>query len=312
MEIRIKSRYLHTFSEKLKMVRTIQHLISILIIAIHLCSCATSQKAMPTEYRAVKISHELKGRLETVICKSSQPKLSERRMFVYLPENYYSSGESYPVMYLLHGARGTETSWIEKGHILQNVDSLTAAGRVRPMIVVIPNTNQYADDIDFRKSRPKPLGESVMEVNGTVEKLFVNDVVKTVDSLYRTIPAKDGRAIAGLSIGALQSIYISANNPDMFDYVGLFSPMIKPVKRHCHDIGFYRGLKKKQAVQFVDPPKLYWVMTGYWDIFCNSTQLFEKHLRTNGYSHRYYLSGGGHSWKNWENYCNMFMEQLWK
>lgn len=267
---------------------------------------------MPTEYRTVKTVHNLKGTLETVICKSSQSKLSERRMFVYLPEDYYNSDKSYPVMYLLHGARGTEVSWIEKGHLLQNVDSLIATGRVVPMIVVIPNTNQYDNDIDFRKSRPKPLGESVMEVNGTVEKLFVTDVVETVDSLYRTVPSKDGRAIAGLSIGALQSIYISANNPDMFDYVGLFSPMIKPVKHHGPDIAFYRDLKKKQAVQFADAPKLYWIMAGYWDIFCDSTQLFERYLRTKGYSHDYYLSPGGHSWKNWENYCNMFMEQLWR
>lgn len=294
------------------MSRRIQLIISTLILSALVCSCAASRKAIPTEYRELKTGYEGKGILETVICKSSQPELSERRMFVYLPEDYYNSTESYPVMYLLHGARGTEVSWIEKGHLLQNVDSLIASGRARPMIVVIPNTNQYDDDIDFRMSRPKPMGEAVLEVDGTVEKLFINDVVDVVDSLYRTVPNKNGRAIAGLSLGALQAIYISANNPNMFGFVGLFSPMVKPVKHHGPDIEFYRELKKKQTVQFADPPTVYWIMAGYWDIFCDSTQLFERYLRTKGYNHYYYLSPGGHSWKNWENYCNMFMERLWK
>lgn len=290
----------------------IQNILSIAIFSALLCSCAVSRKALPQEYAPLKSGREGKGTLETVICKSSQPGLSERRMFVYLPADYQESGGRYPVLYLLHGARGTEASWIERGHILHNVDSLTAAGKVKPMIVVMPNTNQYDDDRDFRKSRAKPLGESFFEVNGTVEKNFAEDVVGTVDSLYRTIPEKRARAIAGLSVGALQAIFLSANFPDMFSYVGLFSPMIKPVKRYGHDTDFYKDLKKKQAVQFSDPPELYWVMSGVWDIFYESTQQFGFHLKTRGYRHEFYMSGGGHSWKNWEAYCNMFMERLWQ
>lgn len=288
------------------------HISSILVLSVLMCSCAASRKAMPQEYAPLKSVPDWKGTLETVICKSSQPGLGERRMFVYLPENYHESDESYPVMYLLHGARGTEASWIDRGHILHNVDSLTAAGKVKPMIVVMPNTNQYDNDKDFRKSRAKPLGESFFEVNGTVEKNFAEDVVGTVDSLYRTIPEKRGRAIAGLSIGALQAIFLSADFPDMFGYVGLFSPMIKPVKHYGKDMDFYRDLKRKQAIQFADPPELYWVMSGVWDIFYESTQQFEFHLKTRGYRHEFYMSGGGHTWKNWEIYCNMFMEKLWR
>ena len=267
---------------------------------------------IPTEYAPVKTEYVCRGTLETVICGSSQSGLSERRMLVYLPENYACSRESYPVLYLLHGARGSETAWIERGDLLHSIDSLTAEGKVKPMIVVMPNTNQYDNDADFCKSRKKPLGESFFEIDGVVESLFVKDVVGTVDSLYRTVRRKDGRAIAGLSIGALQAIFLSANYPDMFDYVGLFSPMIRPVIRHGAGTLFYGNLKAKQAVQFADPPKLYWIMAGFWDIFYASTQQFDFHLTTHSYPHEYHLSGGGHTWKNWKRYCDMFLERLWQ
>ena len=104
-----------------------------------LFSSCSATRHVSTEYAPVKTDYVGKGTLETIFCKSSQTGLSERRMFVYLPENYYDTDIDYPVLYLLHGARGTETSWIEKGHIMQNVDMLVSEGKVKPMIVVMPN-----------------------------------------------------------------------------------------------------------------------------------------------------------------------------
>lgn len=207
-----------------------------------LFSSCSATRHVSTEYAPVKTDYVGKGTLETIFCKSSQTGLSERRMFVYLPENYYDTDIDYPVLYLLHGARGTETSWIEKGHIMQNVDMLVSEGKVKPMIVVMPNCNEYDNDSDYAMSRQKPLVESVLEVNGAVETYFVTDVMETVDSLYRTIRSKHGRAIAGLSVGALQTIFITALNPELFDYIGLFSPMIKPVFHYGEYSGFYRDL----------------------------------------------------------------------
>ncbi len=293
------------------MASKLTDILCIALMAALFSSCAATRRAQ-AEYAPVKTEYVGRGTLETVICKSSQPELSERRMLVYLPENYNSSDESYPVLYLLHGARGSETAWVERGDLLRSIDSLTAEGKVKPMIVVMPNTNQYHDDRDYRKSRKKPLGESFFEIDGVVESLFVKDVVGTVDSLYRTIRKKKGRAIAGLSVGALQAIFLSANYPEMFDYVGLFSPMIRPVMRYGDGTWFYDNLKVKQEVQFADPPEVYWIMAGFWDIFYASTQQFDFYLKTRGYPHEYHLSGGGHSWHNWKKYCNMFLERLWK
>ncbi len=294
------------------MERKLFEILCVVIAAALLSSCAATRH-IPADYAPVKTEYSCRGTLETVICRSSQPELSERRMLVYLPEGYYRSGdEPYPVLYLLHGARGSESAWIERGDLLHRIDSLTAEGKAKPMIVVMPNTNQYDDDRDFGKSRRKPLGESFFEIDGEVESLFVKDVVETVDSLYRTVRRKGGRAIAGLSIGALQAIFISANHPEMFDYIGLFSPMIRPVARYGSGVWFYNNLKAKQKVQFSDPPKLYWIMAGFWDIFYASTQQFDFYLNTKGYPHEYHLSGGGHTWSNWRKYCDMFIEHLWQ
>ena len=289
-----------------------QVLLSISLLAGAAASTSAEPRVRQTAYAPLETSYKCRGRLDTLYCRSSQAKLGERRMFVYLPENYDNTTESYPVVYLLHGARGSETAWIEKGGVLHDIDSLTLEGKVKPMIVVFPNTNQYNNDEDYRYGRRKPVGEAFFEIDGVVESLFPKDVVGTVDSLYRTIRSKEGRAIAGLSIGALQAIFISANFPDMFDYVGMFSPMIKPAFKRGHNNGFYSGLKEKLSVQFSNPPRIYWIMAGFWDVFYCSTQQFDFYLNNHDYPHRYNLSGGGHTWKNWIEYCNLFLQNLWQ
>ena len=281
------------------------------MLAALFSSCSAARHVQPSGYTPVKSEYVGRGTLETVFCKSSQPGLSERRMFVYLPENYHNADIDYPVLYLLHGARGTESSWIEKGNIMQNVDRLVSEGKAKPMIVVMPNCNEYDNDADYAMARQKPLVESVLEVNGAVETYFVADVMETIDSLYHTIRNKSGRAIAGLSVGALQTIFITAIHPELFEYIGLFSPMIKPVFHYGEHSGFYRDLKKRLAVQFSDPPELYSIMAGKWDIFFASTEQFNFYLKTQDYPHEYYMSGGGHNWRNWEKYSVRFIQQLW-
>lgn len=109
----------------------------------------------------------------------------QRRMFVYLPGDYYENDTRYPVLYLLHGARGNELSWIVKGNLLGNIDSLTSSSMMKETIVVLPNLNQYKDDRDFGKSRLKSPVESFFETDGMVESAFMDDVVATIDRRYR-------------------------------------------------------------------------------------------------------------------------------
>ncbi len=298
---------------KIRGLHTLRQTLLIVGILLGTFSSASARKSSKqTGYEKLNVTYQCRGRLDTLFCKSSEDGLSQRRTFVYLPEGYDDNTKSYPVLYLLHGARGSEVVWMEKGNLLHEVDSLIALGKAEPMILVFPNTNQYKDDSDYGYGRRKPVTEAFFEIDGEVESNFMKDVVGTVDSLYRTIPQKAGRAIAGLSIGALQAIFLSANFPDAFDYVGMFSPMIKPAFKRVHSNGFYNNLKTKLAVQFTNAPKLYWIMAGFWDVFYCSTQQFDFYLTNHNYAHRYNLSGGGHTWKNWIDYCNLFMENLWK
>ncbi|MBR5841199.1 MAG: esterase family protein [Bacteroidaceae bacterium] len=281
------------------------------IIMLLLSSCSVSRHAAVVEYPAIKEGYSHKGILEECFYECTVKGPRERRMLVYLPADYYDTEERYPVLYLLHGAQGNETSWIDKGDLLQNIDSLMAHGLMKSCIVVLPNTNQHNSDQDYGKSRIKGALEAFFENDGMVEYAFVSDVVGKVDDTYRTIPEKSARAIAGLSIGALQSIHITANHPDMFDYVGLFSPMVHPVPRPSAHCAFYRKLKVRHKVQFATAPQLYWVMIGRTDFFYPRMIAYHNYLERNAYEHEYRTTRGGHQWYNWEDYSILFMQRLW-
>ena len=244
--------------------------------------------------------YEQKGFVEEIVYDCSVPGPSQRRMIVYLPHDYYQTSKRYQVFYLLHGARGYETSWIRKGRVYESTDSLVAAGLAVPCIVVMPNVNQYNDDEDFENSRFKDAFESIFEVDGTVEYAFVKDVVMRVDSLYRTIPDRKHRAIAGLSIGGYQSIYFGANHPDVFGFIGAFSPYMWSIgKATPYRREFYGKLHERMGLQYGNlPPEGYYLYAGKWDIMRPSTLKLHHYMTRKGYRHEYTRFPGSHDWKN--------------
>lgn len=284
--------------------------ICILLVMAVATSCGVSKYAVNDRYPAVDAGIRYEGILEECMHDCSVEGPQQRRMLVYLPKDYYDSDERYPALYLLHGARGNELSWIEKGDVLHNIDSLSSGVKMKKMIVILPNVNQYNDDRDFGKSRLKGAVESLFETDGRVEAAFVNDVVGTVDSLYRTIPDKEHRAIAGLSIGAMQAMHISANAPDTFGYVGMFSAMVHPVLRKSECSSFYKGFKDKLEMQFASPPELYFIMIGKTDFYYPRIKSYARYLDRSGYPYEKYITGGGHQWYNWEEFANIFMQRL--
>ena len=295
-----------------KNTRGATSLLTILIIRIG-SSCSSARYAMNTDYPQIPTNYVPDGSVESIFCPSSTGGPSQRRTLVYLPPSYnLDSTRRYPVFYLLHGARGNEVAWITKGDLLKHIDSLVREQKMIETIVVLPNMNQYNDDEDYGKSRYKNAMESFFEIDGSVESGFMNDIVGTVDRQFRTIAEKSSRAIAGMSLGAMQAIHISASNPDSFDYVGLFSPLVHPFYSGGENSAFFKNLKEKQKAQFANPPKLYWVMVGRTDILHQRMNLYDKRLSDNGYPHEYYVSEGGHEWYNWTDYCDRFMKRLWK
>ena len=153
----------------------------------------------------------------------------DRRMTIYTPLGYEKGDRRYPVFYLLHGMGGDENAWSELGRATQILDNLIARGEAEPMIVVMTNGNVDMEGAPGETSLgfTRPTTQLPKTMEGTFERHFP-DVVRYVDSNYRTIADKEHRAIAGLSMGGFHSLHISKEYPDMFDYVGLFSAAILP------------------------------------------------------------------------------------
>ena len=146
-------------------------------------------------------------------------------------------------------------------------------------------------------------------MEGSFESSFM-DVVKFIDANYRTIAKKQGRAIAGLSMGGFHSKFISLNNPDTFDYVGLFSaalgvtdPSISPI---------YQNEDAKLKAQFAKKPALYWIGIGKTDFLIQANNAYRQKLDGLGYKYQYMETDGGHIWRNWRIYLTEFTPLLFK
>ena len=234
-----------------------------------------------------------------------------RRITVYTPAGYETSGKKYPVFYLLHGMGGDEEAWIALGRTAQILDNLIAQGKAKPMIVVMTNGNadQEAAPGESSLGLVKPNMQLPKTMEGSMESSFP-DVIKFIESNYRVEKKKSSRAIAGLSMGGFHSLHISKQYPDMFDYVGLFSAAILP--REGSESPIYQNMDEKLKVQFGKHPKLYWIAIGKTDFLYKNNVDYRKKLDDNGYKYEYYDSDGGHIWKNWRIYLTKFAPMLFK
>ena len=198
-----------------------------------------------------------------------------RRITIYTPAGYETSGKKYPVFYLLHGMGGDEEAWIALGRTAQIMDNLIAQGKAKPMIVVMTNGNvdQEAAPGESSLGLYKPNMQLPRTMEGSFETSFP-DVVKFIESNYRVEKKKSSRAIAGLSMGGFHSLHISKQYPDMFDYVGLFSAAILPREDSTSPI--YQDMDAKLKAQFSKSPKLYWIGIGKTDFLYKNNVDFRK------------------------------------
>lgn len=260
-----------------------------------------------TQYESSDVPH---GTVEKVWYES--PLLGgNRRMTVYLPAGYETSGLDYPVLYLLHGMGGDEDAWQDLGRAFQILDNGIASGRVKPMIVVMPNGNAervsapgYNSDGMYSAK-----GEHSVDPQRLFEKSFP-EIINYVESNYRTLKGGENRAIAGLSMGGGHAWRVSMLNPGAFDYVGLFSPAVRwngsGVDENAPDAELMASLKK----QFADAPALYYIAIGNDDFLYPLTTSYRNLLDSNGWNYVYKESAGGHTWTNWRHYLVDFLPRL--
>lgn len=241
---------------------------------------------------------------------------TERRLTIYTPPGYDNNKNKYPVLYLLHGSGGDEEAWVTLGRVPQIMDNLIAERKIKPMIVVMPNGNpskqaapgETKENFSYRPTMSQFLPNFA---DGSYEISF-DEIVKFVDSRFRTKAEKSQRAVAGLSMGGFHSLLISANHPDLFDYVGLFSPGTPSGRMLDSTKSAYQNLDGKFTLQKKKAYKLYWIAIGKTDFLYESMQAHRKRLDSLQFPYTYFESERGHIWSNWRNYMLQFTPMLFR
>jgi enterochelin esterase family protein len=224
-----------------------------------------------------------------------------RRMHVYTPPGYLTSGQRYPVLYLLHGGGDNDQSWLMAGRANFILDNLIAAGKAKPMIVVLPAGHTPA----VPGAAPPSPG-----VPDAFARDLLTDVMPYVEQNYRTLPGRDQRAVAGLSMGGQQTLNVGLTNLDKFSQLGVFS------SGWFGQEGAATFAKNNEAL-FSDPKlndriKLFWFATGKDDFVLPSTKAALALLDQHKVRYRYKETEGGHTWPNWRAYLNEFAPLLFR
>jgi len=234
-----------------------------------------------------------------------------RRITIYTPPGYETSGNRYPVLYLLHGMGGDEEAWVTLGRATQILDNLIAQGKAQPMIVVMTNGNvaQQAAPGESQAGFYRPTMALPNTMDGRFEEHFI-DVINFIDANYRTIPQQSGRAIAGLSMGGFHTIHISHFLPNTFDYIGLFSAAVMP--RDITSSPVYQDIVGNWRRQMENGFQLYWIAMGVDDFLFNACVEFRAKLDELGFPYEFHQTEGGHTWRNWRIYLSQFLPRLFQ
>ena len=152
-----------------------------------------------------------------------------RHALVYLPPNYDSQTKvRYPVLYLQHGAGEDETGWIRQAHANFIFDNLIAAGSCKPMIVVMAygytrRAGQTAPDLAGKPFGSPEMLKAMKDMTSAFEDDVTQALIPFIDSTFRTLSDRDHRAMAGLSMGGMQTFQVTLDHLDLFSYIGGFS-----------------------------------------------------------------------------------------
>ena len=261
-------------------------------------------------YKVNKVPH---GTVSKVWYESPTAGIT-RRCTVYTPAGYETSGKEYPVFYLLHGIGGDENAWSELGRATQILDNLIAQGKAEPMIMVMTNGNisQEACPGETSEGFTVPTMMLPKTMEGSFETAF-QDVIQFMEKAYRVKKGKANRAIAGLSMGGFHSLFISINNPDTFDYIGLFSAAVD--QQQNGEGGFpniYADRNQKIDKLFSKNPKLFWIGIGKTDFLIKNNNDLRAYLDSKHHKYTYLETDGGHIWRNWRIYLSEFVPLIFK
>lgn len=233
-----------------------------------------------------------------------------RRLFIYTPASYdKNASERYPVLYLQHGAGEDERAWVQQGRVAAILDNLIAAGKAKPMLVVIergyakkpgePDHPLRPPAPDATKGRPEGFPKQFVDMFATFREVMTAEVIPYVDANFRTIPDREHRAIAGFSMGGMQSFGIALQHLDLFASIGGLSGAGGGFGTGSLDPKEYFGGVLADSAAFNAKMKLIYLGVGTAEPagIYNSVHGYHETLDKLGIKHVYFESPGtSHEW----------------
>jgi len=246
---------------------------------------------------------------------------SWRHALVYLPPKYDTqNGARYPVLYLQHGAGEDETGWVRQGRANFILDNLIAAGSCKPMIVVMAygyarRAGQPAPDLAGKPFGSPEMLKAMQDMAAVFEDDVTQALIPYIDSSFRTLSDRDHRAMAGLSMGGMQTFQITLDHLDLFSYIGGFSGaggMLVLGDRKLDPKTDYNGVFADPGA-FAKKVHLLWVGVGTVEPERMRAGLQRLHtsLLDANIQHIFYESPGtDHEWQTWRRDLKDFAPRL--
>jgi enterochelin esterase-like enzyme len=230
-----------------------------------------------------------------------------RRMHVYTPPGYELGQGQFPVFYLLHGAGDCDDSWTSVGRAGFILDNLVAAGKAKPMVVVMPAGHAGGN----------PFGGGGAAADEFTQD-FMGDIMPYIEKNYRVYTDRPRRAIAGLSMGGMQTLNIGIPHLDQFAYLGVFSSGVFSMGGRGRNPDPNAPTWETQNKATLDNAdlkkglKLVWFATGKEDFLIQTSRTTVETLKKHGFDVVFKETTGAHTWINWRDYLNEFAPQLFQ
>ncbi len=236
-----------------------------------------------------------RGRLETVTYESRSVGTT-RRLTIYTPPGW-TKDKPHPTLYLLHGIGGDENEWQRFASVDALFDNLIAAGKAKPMIVVMPNGRARQDD------RAKGDLFAAAPAFAHFERDLIDDVIPNVERRYGAAAHKSQRALAGLSMGGGQTFNFGLTHLDKFAWIGGFSAA--PNTRAPGDL-------VKDTAKVTQELNLLWISCGRRDSLFRVSRGLHEHLNQSGVPHVWLTDDYGHVPAHWRNSLYWFSQRLFR
>ena len=223
-----------------------------------------------------------------------------RHCYIYTPPGYEKNKKKrYPVLYLQHGSGESEHGWSQQGRAGLIMDNLIAEGKAEEFIIVMDNgTWTRPQGMQRGTGRPSNWADGFMNT-------LINDIIPMVDSRYRTKADRKYRAMAGLSMGGMQTKAITMKNPHVFSALGMFSGGVITAEEAAQTEGF------KEAYDLV------FISYGSHELknprWGRNQQATTDELRNSGMNAHFYVSPEtAHEWQSWRRSLYQFAQLLFK